>query len=141
MNGMLARARVGALAVIAVASTTAPAESRAESAIDWGLLQQPPNLIDSYTRGYEVGRRMAADRAAARSAQAAEQQAEAQRQDAEVSRAMARNAEQQRQMRAQAAGRMIADGKCQDARSYALAEGDLDLALQAAKLCPYAPTK
>jgi regulator of protease activity HflC (stomatin/prohibitin superfamily) len=124
--------------MVAALTTATAAQGGVESGIDWGLLQPPPNFMDSYTKGYELARKMAADRAAA---QAAQQQAEADRQDAEATRAKARDAEEQRQTRARSAGRLIADGKCQDARSYALTEGDLDLALQVAKLCPYAPTK
>jgi ATPase subunit of ABC transporter with duplicated ATPase domains len=127
------------LAAITLASATVATEGKAGSAIDWSLLQQPPNFLESYTHGYDQGRKIAADRAAARAAQAAELQAEAERRDAETSRTTARDAEQQRQERVRAAGRMIADGKCPDARAYALTEGDLDLAVQVAKLCPYAP--
>jgi hypothetical protein len=131
MSGLVMGLRRAALAVIAAAATTVASESQAGSAIDWGLLQPTPNLLDSYTRGFDQGRKIAAARAA--------QQAEAGRREAETTGAMARDADQQRQVRARAAGRMIADGKCRDARSYALLEGDLDLALQVAKLCPYAP--
>jgi hypothetical protein len=116
MSGLVTR--IGAWAVITVVSSPSPTDGAAGSAVDWGLLQPTPNFLDSYTRGFDQGRRIAADRAAARAA---------------------RDTEQQRRVRAQAAGRMIADGKCQDARSYALLEGDLDLALQVARLCPYAP--
>jgi hypothetical protein len=130
MGGLVMGLRSAALAVIAAAATSVANGSEAGSAIDWGLLQPTPNLLDSYTRGFDQGRKIAAAPAA--------QQAAAERRDAETTGAMAR-ADQQRQVRARAAGRMIADGKCQDARTYALLEGDLDLALQVAKLCPYAP--
>jgi uncharacterized protein YqfA (UPF0365 family) len=124
--------------MVAALTTATAAQGGAESGIDWGLLQPPPNFMDNYAKGYELARKMAADRAAA---QVAQQQAEAERRDTEAARATARNAEEQRQVRARTAGRLIADRRCPDARSYALTEGDLDLALQVAKLCPYAPTR
>jgi hypothetical protein len=130
MSGRIAGLRIGALAVIAGASTVAT-EGKAGSAIDWSLLQPPPNFFESYARGFEQGRAIAAGRAA----RAAARQAEATRQDVDGSRARAL-----KEGRARTAGRLIADGQCQDARSYALTEGDLDLALQVAKLCPYAPS-
>jgi hypothetical protein len=121
------RIMAAALAVLSASASAAAAEG-----IDWGLLQPPPNFVDSYQHGYELGRKMAAERTA-------ERQAAADQLHAEAARAAEQDAERLKQARAQSAGRMIAADRCQEARSYALDQGDLDLALQVAKLCPFAP--
>jgi hypothetical protein len=56
-------------------------------------------------------------------------------QEARAEAARGEDAEQQRQMRARDAGQMIAAGHCDDARTFALQEGDLGLAAQIADLC------
>ena len=84
--------------------------------IDWGMLKTP-DPAGAYTRGYELGQRMAADRAA---------QARADAEGAERAAGAAR---------AKEAGRLIASGRCADARAYALGEGDLDLATRVTAFC------
>ena len=69
---------------------------------------------------------------AARARAVAEQQAAA-------AKAQADNAAQQRQFRAQNAGQLVAAGKCDEARAYALSEGDFPLADQVAHACSLAP--
>ena len=43
--------------------------------------------------------------------------------------------EEQRQLRAQNAGKLVAANKCDEAKAYALNEGDFELANQVAKAC------
>jgi len=95
--------------------------------IDWGLLKTP-DPVGAYAKGYQLGQRMAADRAAQ-----ARADAEAGQRAAESDQAL-----RDRQLqadRAKEAGRLIASGRCGDARAYALDEGDLDLATRVTALC------
>jgi multidrug efflux pump subunit AcrA (membrane-fusion protein) len=66
---------------------------------------------------------------------AAERQAREQADEAQAATAQERNAEQQREFRAQNAGRLVAVGKCDEAKTYALSEGDFALANQVATAC------
>ena len=136
MRGLFAKA--GGLAVIATVMATAAAARTNGQSPDWGLLRQPPNFVESYLRGYELGRRTAISGTTAPAARTPHHQVKRGLRGAIADP----DAERQAQARAQSAANMIAGGKCQDARSYALTESDLDLALQVAKLCPYyTPTK
>jgi hypothetical protein len=136
MRGLFAKA--GGLAVTAAVMATSAAARTSEQSLNWGLLRQPPNFVESYLRGYELGRRAAGGGTTAQTARTPRQTARRGLQEAIADP----DAERRKQARAQSAANMIAGGECQDARSYALTEGDLDLALQVAKLCPYyTPTK
>lgn len=73
---------------------------------------------------------------AAQAAEAAAAQEEADR--AQAATATEENAEHDRQARSQQAGQMIAAGQCDQALSYALNMGDLDLATKVKTLCPAA---
>jgi hypothetical protein len=96
------------LAALAVVVGHTAAQERS-GGLDWSLLRTP-DYAGAYTKGYELGQRLAADRAAARD-------------------------KQRREDRARAVGRLIAANRCDDARAYALGEGDLELAGRVSAYC------
>ena len=128
MDGV--RIGVAAVAAFALAAGSSIAQERF-GGLDWGLLKTP-DFAGDYVRGYEQGQRLAADRAAAQAAQAKAGAETAQR---AVDAERAARERLEGLDRAREAGRLIAAGRCPDARAYALGEGDLDLATRVTVFC------
>lgn len=116
-----------ALATALCAAGGAPCQAIGQG-VDFTPLSHPPDYAGSYANGYAQGRQMAADRAARQQAQAAAQQ------DAEARAAAARDYQNARK-RASEAGRLIAAGRCDDARTLALNDGDFELASRVTSFC------
>lgn len=92
--------------------------------INWGLLNQQPNIADTYQRGVEQARERDRYRA-----EAEQRQSEDLNLQAEIGDRVAHDT------RSKQAGALILDGKCSEARHMALEAGDFPLAEQVSRIC------
>lgn len=108
------------------ACTTQP-----RSGVDWSLLQQPqapqPSIMESYALGQQIAARRAEARAAEQQSQALAAQQASQEHDQAT-------ADLERETRI-AVGKLLAAGRCDEARSMALFDGQIDLAKQVVDYC------
>jgi len=105
--------------------TSAPSQAQG---VNWGLAQPPPNYSNTYAEAYQRGQAIAAERQRQRQALADQAAADARQEQA-------REASYEQNQRYVHAGQLIDSGHCDEAKSFALQSGDLDLGAKIAALC------
>ncbi len=146
MTGINLPGASGALVIVAAFALPASAQTPASCDTVWNSapcitsapapvgdpsLPQTPGSVKSYVNGYVFGQRIAAQR------EAIQQQEEAAREQFRLQADRLRQRDHDEH--AAQAGKMIAVGKCSEARRMAVINGDLALAKQIDGLCPDPP--